>query len=469
MHGAMLPHELIDIIIDHLHDDRVALANCSMVCKAWLASSRFHLFSDILLSPRYCDDILSLPPPSIYTVPARRLMLTDKDFLPPGIEKFSSVRAFYLRASSPDADMLSRIPVIFPRITTLELNCVAFDSLGDLIQLVCSPPCLETLSLFMCTWKQEWEQPPANIHLSPRLHTLNILTINVHLLLDWLTSLPSLPPLTTLRIYSISEPDIPLLGDMLRTLGASLQHLTLDLRDHDRADLLPDHIDIGHNTNLRSFTLINGWPKLLYRLLAHRTRENAKLREATLTMYEGKANIPNLDLLDWGELDRLITSWSQPASSPHQPTSDASVKDGVGVSVTLILRVYAHALVSSVNQEMVERRFMPLCGAKGIVKYVSERERVLRVRERLKGPVETCGVGEVEVKAEVWCREHKGAEFAGVLEGTNVWHASSKAVQAEWAEESGCAADPEGRENRADPKNTVWLAAAEQSRRSVLG
>lgn len=40
-----LAQELHDYIIDHLHDDRKSLANCSQVCRDWLPTSTLHLFS----------------------------------------------------------------------------------------------------------------------------------------------------------------------------------------------------------------------------------------------------------------------------------------------------------------------------------------------------------------------------------------------------------------------------------------
>jgi hypothetical protein len=42
-----LPPELIDRIIDHLHDSPADLRTCARVCKAWLESSRLHLFYSI--------------------------------------------------------------------------------------------------------------------------------------------------------------------------------------------------------------------------------------------------------------------------------------------------------------------------------------------------------------------------------------------------------------------------------------
>ncbi|KAJ7025985.1 hypothetical protein C8F04DRAFT_959976, partial [Mycena alexandri] len=41
--------ELIDYTIDFLYSDKAALSACSLVCKDWLLSARYHLFSDITL------------------------------------------------------------------------------------------------------------------------------------------------------------------------------------------------------------------------------------------------------------------------------------------------------------------------------------------------------------------------------------------------------------------------------------
>ncbi|OCH90371.1 hypothetical protein OBBRIDRAFT_825968 [Obba rivulosa] len=42
-----LAPELFDIVIDFLHDDHVTLHNCSLTCRAWLPSCRFHLFRSV--------------------------------------------------------------------------------------------------------------------------------------------------------------------------------------------------------------------------------------------------------------------------------------------------------------------------------------------------------------------------------------------------------------------------------------
>ncbi len=44
-----LPSEIVDIIIDHLHDYR-ALCACSMTCSALLPASHYHLFSEVVMT-----------------------------------------------------------------------------------------------------------------------------------------------------------------------------------------------------------------------------------------------------------------------------------------------------------------------------------------------------------------------------------------------------------------------------------
>ncbi|KAJ7592165.1 hypothetical protein C8J56DRAFT_781240, partial [Mycena floridula] len=39
-----LPLEMVETVIDHLHKDVKSLKSCSLVCKAWLKPSRYHIF-----------------------------------------------------------------------------------------------------------------------------------------------------------------------------------------------------------------------------------------------------------------------------------------------------------------------------------------------------------------------------------------------------------------------------------------
>ena len=49
---ADLPQEILDQVIDFLHDDKKALAGCSLVAHAWLHPARSHLFHRLRLQPQ---------------------------------------------------------------------------------------------------------------------------------------------------------------------------------------------------------------------------------------------------------------------------------------------------------------------------------------------------------------------------------------------------------------------------------
>lgn len=51
--AAAFPQELVDVIIDHLHDDLPTLKKCSLICKAWEPTSTLHLFSSWSWPPCY--------------------------------------------------------------------------------------------------------------------------------------------------------------------------------------------------------------------------------------------------------------------------------------------------------------------------------------------------------------------------------------------------------------------------------
>ena len=46
-----LPGEVIDKILDHLHGDTVTLKTCTLVCRAWIPTCRYHLFTAISCHP----------------------------------------------------------------------------------------------------------------------------------------------------------------------------------------------------------------------------------------------------------------------------------------------------------------------------------------------------------------------------------------------------------------------------------
>ena len=48
MSNPPLPAEILDHVVDHLHDMRDALKNCCLVSKSWIPRARMHLFTDVM-------------------------------------------------------------------------------------------------------------------------------------------------------------------------------------------------------------------------------------------------------------------------------------------------------------------------------------------------------------------------------------------------------------------------------------
>ena len=59
LHG--LAFEIEEQILDHLHDDPIALRACSLTCRAWVSLARLHLFKAVdLTCKRRCVSFLAI-------------------------------------------------------------------------------------------------------------------------------------------------------------------------------------------------------------------------------------------------------------------------------------------------------------------------------------------------------------------------------------------------------------------------
>lgn len=87
--APFIPQELFDHIIDHLHNEYSTLLNCSLVCQAWVPSSRLHLFSQIFLTiPKFQEGTFIGP---VLTGACTRLfdLLTKSPEIVPHIHELS--------------------------------------------------------------------------------------------------------------------------------------------------------------------------------------------------------------------------------------------------------------------------------------------------------------------------------------------------------------------------------------------
>jgi hypothetical protein len=104
--GPHLPPEIIDRIIDHLHDNQADLRTCARVCRAWLTSSRFHLFYSISINSgpwrRMYRAVQRSPDIALHVRELRLFpdMPEPRDIVPDLLRSFAALRKLEVREFS---------------------------------------------------------------------------------------------------------------------------------------------------------------------------------------------------------------------------------------------------------------------------------------------------------------------------------------------------------------------------------
>lgn len=278
-----LPQELVDQILDHLHDDSSTLLNCALVSRTWLPTSRMHLFSKIRLlvppsrnslheddTPRHgpCQRLHALltgspeiipyihdlrihsgSPNSPASLDESSWVLTE-DTLPPLLLMLTDLRHFeFTTEVSMPWDILpitlrQAIDSIFQldSLTFVRLRSWAFSDLSNFASLFAQCRNLKGLSLRSVRLGPDdidsistLSHPDSELESSisvpngPRLEFLTLDDVDFPHLGDWLLSHRSAIKLTHLRELRISHPNDRSLERLLRSLSGSLQHLHLKL------------------------------------------------------------------------------------------------------------------------------------------------------------------------------------------------------------------------------------------------
>ncbi|KAF5378591.1 hypothetical protein D9615_007160 [Tricholomella constricta] len=217
-----LPQELIEYVIDYLKYDVDALLACSLVCKAWVASAQRYLLSDILIGDFDSEETL-VPALAAY---ARRLMIGNGGTISKeNLQHFSLITSLYIYDSAPKAETRLGLPSMFPFVTYLELMDVFFTTFDDMAQLFCSISQLQVLTL-SCNWLNDCE-PPSDVCPPSSLHTLNIRSTGLNVILRWFIHLHTIPPLSTLRLFVVFNQELPAVGATLQALSNSLRCVEL--------------------------------------------------------------------------------------------------------------------------------------------------------------------------------------------------------------------------------------------------
>ena len=212
------PQELSDHVFEILRNDSSSLKHCSLVCRAWLHATRSHLFRQVILTPNNI-------------VPFTFLIIDSRSTV------HSHVRKLELRRINYSAGLLANFT---STLTHLHLRDMSFNTVIDILDIICSLPYLQSVALDELTVETGFENLLAHIQKKILPPTVNSVRCRggscVRTFLLWLLHHNSIPKLSGLDVGPIKEESTFEIGKYIASAGPAVKHLSLSF-------------DFGHNTH----------------------------------------------------------------------------------------------------------------------------------------------------------------------------------------------------------------------------
>ena len=230
-------------IIDYLHDNNDTLKTCSLVCRAWLLPSRYHLFGEFpgwssWIAPTKLNKFLGILDSETgnYISPFIRQVDFYNDFSDYSIYPFVPLldilkdetltlafQSLTLRRYVIESDDLDYIPLHW--LTYLDITKCTFETFDILTALLSELSCVEKLLIDRVTMTSQYlPDQDCEIVLLPKLRNLELYAWMVK------TIIPLLAPPPTLRDVSFSILGIDelfVMQEFLDDLGPDLNSLSL--------------------------------------------------------------------------------------------------------------------------------------------------------------------------------------------------------------------------------------------------
>jgi len=309
-HLPVLPWEITDAIIDHLHHDVQTLGICGIVCSEWLIRSRYHIFSTIQLWPwrvrRFFD--LATSKECTFANHIKRIEVDDrrkrsreqggrrlsfKDQLEGtsgeevlfsdtmsqiDIPCLAQVRSIQVQNVDWTGLSLAQQVVLrgqlakFSKLDRLEFQGVVFHDLREVVRIVNCLPSLShlTANITFMKYLEHTMSAAKTLSLSTGLRTIELGTEDgIPAVLSYVASLDGPQHVVGLKLEKIKSGHLQHIRNAFRKLGRNLQRLSLafDKVDHGMLDsafvslgliFLPDFIDaldLSHLSDLRVLRL----------------------------------------------------------------------------------------------------------------------------------------------------------------------------------------------------------------------
>jgi len=258
----MLPQELVDMVIDHLYDDRPTLFNCSLVCRSWLRRSRVHKFATIDYgygAEAEAEGFIRLKPFAECPEAADfvRSIITY-DMIPSDIALCVNLTLLEVHGVTFSHDTA---PLAFPHLKSLIIKQCGFQNPERFPRLLQSFPRLSSLEMCACYIGHVPEMEDGRI-FPPFTGDLVVgryfEEVEFPALLNTILSFPGGIHFSAIRLFTctIFPPfkSIFALNALLKACGPSLERLDLDGLLISEFNLV-QQLDLSYNTSLRELYL----------------------------------------------------------------------------------------------------------------------------------------------------------------------------------------------------------------------
>ncbi|PSR75378.1 hypothetical protein PHLCEN_2v9136 [Hermanssonia centrifuga] len=307
--SAAFPPELFDETLDHLWDDPKSLKACSLACRAWVPTTRLHLFRTVLLtslsSTARFSALLDSTPDIAWHV--RKLSITaqysrdvDHDNNEDNAEglrtieddgwvntcvgiaqrlgetgRVNTLALSRMRWSHLESSTKEAFKGLFKNVRALFLFEIRFRTSGDVLEFLDAFPDLDELYFHAVSWDHDSNTPlvptpPATnnasdwLSMQPRFGQKDKMHLT-YLFLDprssptlvteWLLSHPLEKKLRTIQLCWREMDGTKALGDLLQVSGSSLERLQIEFPSGIPEEaVLHNHLSLAHNTSLRSLS-----------------------------------------------------------------------------------------------------------------------------------------------------------------------------------------------------------------------
>src|ERR1700722_1657420 len=229
---ARLPNEIQDRTLDFLHNSKPALKASALVCRAWVPTSRYHLFSriklhalnaDVFKNPhctiRSCEHLEVCGSYGTSTAMTEVLQYLSTHLTPPSL--ILANWSYVL-----DNQMMTTF-ALFPSVERLWIRTVDIRDLQYLDNVLINVPNIRELRMTGCDLQEDGAYP---LSFTSRLQSLEFSCCTVNRLLRYFRNIPT----NVFAMRYLKRGDISAVGMYFSTLGNVLQEIRIEFsREQD--------------------------------------------------------------------------------------------------------------------------------------------------------------------------------------------------------------------------------------------